>query len=130
MNKILITGFLVLIVLISGCNEAPKATAPGDTRGLPVKTAPEPAPTAVSLPMTATVEIIDFSFYPQELVIAKGGTVTWKQKDYDAHTVTGAVLDSGDISQGKTFSHTFNEPGVYEYKSKNDPSMTGKIIVK
>ena len=80
--------------------------------------------------MTATVVIEDFIYYPPELAIAKGGTVTWKQKDYEVHTVTGAGFDSGDMPKGKIFSHTFNEPGVYEYKSKNDPSMTGKIIVK
>ncbi len=130
MKRLLITGFLVLLVLISGCTQAPKSTVPGDTKGLPVKTAPETVQTAGSLPMTATVEISDFIFFPPELVIAKGGTVTWMQKDYEVHTVTGAGFDSGDLAKGKTFSHTFSEPGVYEYKSKNDPSMTGKIIVK
>lgn len=81
-------------------------------------------------PATATVEIIDFSFYPPEVVIAKGGTVTWKQKDYDKHTVTGAGFDSGELSQGQTFSHTFNEVGTYEYWCKLHPSMRGKVIVK
>lgn len=53
LKNIWIIGSLVLVLLISGCTAPPKATAPGDTAGLPVKTAP-----------------------PSELVIARGGTVT------------------------------------------------------
>ncbi|MBU3968107.1 MAG: cupredoxin domain-containing protein [Euryarchaeota archaeon] len=120
-----IPGLLILMVLISGCTSSGPST---ETQ--PVITAPPPVQTTVSLPMTANVENIDFSFYPAEVVIAKGGTVTWKQKDYDVHTVTGAGFDSGELSQGKTFSHTFNEVGTYEYMCKLHPSMKGKVVVK
>lgn len=121
---------MLVLLALSGCTAPPKATAPGDTAGLPVKTAPAPEETTVSLPMTATVENIDFSYYPAEVVIARGGTVTWKQRDSDRHTVTGAGFDSGELSQGKTFNHTFGEPGVYEYRCKLHAAMRGKIIVK
>ncbi len=79
---------------------------------------------------TATIEITDFSFYPSEVVIARGGTVTWKQRDYVAHTVTSAEFNSGELSQGQTFSHTFNEVGTYEYRCMQHPSMSGKVIVE
>lgn len=121
---------LLLLLLISGCTAPPKATAPGDTAGIPVKTAPPPEETTVSLPMSATVENVDFGFYPTELVIARGGTVTWRQKDSDKHTVTGAGFDSGELNQGQTFQHTFDDIGVYEYRCKIHASMKGKIIVK
>lgn len=129
MKRTLIIGLLVFLAL-SGCTAPQKATAPGDTAGLAVKTAPPPEETTVSLPMTATVENIDFSFYPADVVIARGGTVTWKQRDSDRHTVTGAGFDSGELSQGQTFDHTFSEPGVYEYRCKLHDVMRGKIIVK
>jgi len=129
LKRILIIGLLVLLA-ISGCTAPPEATAPGDTAGLPVKTAPLPEETTVSLPMTAIVENIDFSYYPAEVVIARGGTVTWKQRDSDRHTVTGVGFESGELSQGQTFSHTFSEPGVYEYRCKLHAAMRGKIIVK
>jgi plastocyanin len=137
LKRTLLIGFLVSLLLISGCTAPPKEIAPVDTAVLPVKTAPLPVKTApppeettVSSPMTATVEIEDFGFFPPELVIARGGTVTWRQKDYEKHTVTGSGFDSRELSKDQKFSHTFNESGVYEYKSSLDPSMKGKIIVK
>lgn len=129
MKRTLILGLLVLLAL-SGCTESPKATAPGDTAGLPVKTAPLPEETTVSLPMTVIVENIEFTYRPAEVVIARGGTVTWKQRDSDRHTVTGAGFESGELSQGQTFSHMFSEPGIYEYRCKLHAVMRGKIIVK
>lgn len=80
--------------------------------------------------MTAIVENIEFTYRPAEVVIARGGTVTWKQRDSDRHTVTGAGFESGELSQGQTFSHMFSEPGIYEYRCKLHAVMRGKIIVK
>ena len=125
MNNKWIAGLLILVALISGCtSKSPSAEVQ------PVVTAPPPVQTTVSSPMTATVENIDFSFYPAEVIIAKGGTVTWKQQDSTEHTVTGAGFDSGKLTQGQTFSHTFNEVGTYEYRCTVHPSMKGKVIVK
>jgi plastocyanin len=119
---------LILVVLMSGCTSS--TTSPSKEIVEPVHTAPPPVQTTSNLPMTATVENLDYSFYPAEVVIARGGTVTWKQKDYSGHTVTGTGFDSGKLTQGQTFSHTFNEVGTYEYISTMDPSMKGKVIVK
>ena len=125
MNYKWITGLIILVALISGCaSKSPSAEIE------PVITAPPPVQTTVSLPMTATVENIDFSFYPAEVVIARGGTVTWKQKDSIKHKVIGAGFESLELSQGQIFNHTFNEVGTYEYRCSVQPSMTGKVIVK
>ena len=79
---------------------------------------------------TAMVEIENFIFIPPEVVIAKGGTVTWKQNDLYNHTVKSAGFDSGELSQGQTFQNKFEDIGVYDYWCKIHPSMKGKIIVK
>ncbi|TRZ91075.1 MAG: copper-binding protein [Methanosarcinales archaeon] len=71
-----------------------------------------------------------FNFFPAEVVIARGGTVTWRQKDSDKHIVIGAGFESLELSQGQTFQHKFEEIGVYDYKCKIHASMKGKIIVK
>ena len=131
MKKTWIIGLLVLFVLISGCTSGTTTTPPAQTSTPAQQTvATPPKQTTPAAPMTATVQNIDFSFYPAEVIIARGGTVTWQQKDYDAHTVTGNGFDSGRMGQGKTFNHTFNEPGTYEYWSTLDSGMKGKVIVK
>ncbi|MDO8728061.1 MAG: cupredoxin family copper-binding protein [Candidatus Methanoperedens sp.] len=116
MKNVWIIGSLVLILLLSGCTSQPKATTPGETSGLAAK--------------TATVEINNFNFIPAQVDIAKGGTVTWKQMDSYNHTVKSAGFDSGELSQGQTFQHKFDEIGIYDYWCNLHPSMKGKIIVK
>jgi len=115
LKNIWIIGSLILILLLSGCTAPPKATAPGDT---------------VILPTTFTVEIDNFNFIPPQVDIAKGGTVTWSQKDSYNHSVKSAGFDSGELGQGQTFQHKFEEIGIYDYLCNLHPSMKGKIIVK
>ncbi len=122
MKKGLTIGILILVVLISGCTSGP-ASAPKPKATPPVVTPPPPTD-------KAEVKVIDFSFYPAEVTIVKGGTVTWSQKDGDPHTVTGGDFSSGKLSQGLTYSHTFNEAGTYDYWCTIHSSMRGKVTVK
>ncbi len=121
MKKMWIIGFLVFVVLVSGCTSGP--AEPQQKATPPKQTTPQP-------PATAEVRIESFMFYPPEVIIARGGTVTWSQKDSDPHTVTGGDFNSPKLSQGQTFSHTFNEAGTYDYWCTIHASMRGKIIVK
>ncbi len=122
MKKGWIIGALILVVLISGCTSE-SATAPTQKATPPVATPPPPTD-------KAQVQNIDFSFFPAEVTIVKGGTVTWSQKDSDSHTVTGDGFSSNKLSQGQTYSHTFNEAGTYDYWCTIHASMRGKVIVK
>jgi plastocyanin len=71
-------------------------------------------------------------FDPAEVTIPVGGTVEWKNTAFFTHTVTFdpakaedpadvklpagvAPFDSGKLGGGKTWSHTFNAPGRYQY---------------
>jgi plastocyanin len=49
-----------------------------------------------------------------------------------AHTATSYddIFNSGNLSQGKTFSYTFNELGTYDYFCIPHPWMMGQIIVE
>ncbi len=133
MKNIWITGLLIFIVLISGCTSGTNTPPPSQTQvqqtTSPPQTSTPQKQTNSQAPLKATVQNIDFSFYPSELIIARGGTVTWAQKDYEQHTVTGEKFDLGPVSQGRTFSYTFDEAGTFEYRCKNHPTMKGKIIV-
>ena len=77
------------------------------------------------------VAIQDYSFRPATLQVAVGTTVTWTNRDSVAHTVTGKSGDWGSelLAQGQEFSHTFTQPGTYEYFCEPHPSMEGRIVV-
>ena len=65
----------------------------------------------------AEVEIEDFKFNPQVLVIRPGTTVKFANKDEAQHTATSdtGVFDSGYLSKGEEYFFTFTEPGTYPY---------------
>jgi plastocyanin len=65
----------------------------------------------------AEVEIEDFKFNPQVLVIRLGTTVKFANKDEVQHTATSdtGVFDSGYLSKGEEYFFTFTEPGTYPY---------------
>jgi plastocyanin len=65
----------------------------------------------------AKVEIEDFKFNPQVLVIRLGTTVKFANKDEVQHTATSdtGVFDSGFLSKGEEYFYSFTEPGTYPY---------------
>jgi plastocyanin len=91
----------------------------------------------------------DFKFSPAAISIAKGTTVTWKGAGAQPHTVTFdpakamkkgdvvlpdgvAPFDSGLLSPGQTFAHTFTVAGEYSYicTPHEMMGMIGKITVQ
>ena len=90
-------------------------------------------------------EMGDNAFDPNPINIKVGDTVTWINDDVATHTVTsdsgsdedndtkstnGETFDSGYLSQGQTFEHTFKKAGNYGYFCTLHPSMTGEVEVK
>jgi plastocyanin len=71
-------------------------------------------------PMTADVSAQGVSFFPSNLVVPAGTTVTWTNTDgFGTHTVTSSTpnyyFDSGFFTAGQSFSYTFVRPGIYTY---------------
>jgi plastocyanin len=90
---------------------------------------------------TDTVDMTDeLKFVPRKIQVAVGTTVTWKNVGAIGHTVTAyedeipedadyfasggfeteaaardGYPESGNITEGQTYEHTFETPGVYEY---------------
>ena len=80
-----------------------------------------------------SVEISNFAYSPQEVTVKVGDTVTWTNMDSAIHTVTsdnGNELDSATLSQGDTYSHTFESAGTYDYHCTIHPYMKGKVVVE
>lgn len=88
--------------------------------------------------------LTDTAYQPNPIEIEVGQTVRWTTDDYAFHTVTSSSSGSSDsgkefvsglagpdalTSQGKTFEHTFNTGGEFEYHCTLHPAMTGKVIV-
>jgi plastocyanin len=93
-----------------------------------------PAITTASAPdvlATVNVNIVKFSFDPQNPTIYIGDTVRWTNIDGSGHTTTsnGNVWNSGTLSNGQNFSFTFNSAGTFAYHCGIHSGMTGSITV-
>ena len=80
-------------------------------------------------------------FYdPSPANVAVGTTVTWINDDATLHTATsgtglddpnsGKVFDSSYLSKGKTYQHTFDKAGTFDYYCTLHPFMVGQVVVK
>jgi len=80
------------------------------------------------------VVINNFAFGPTTLTVKRGTTVTWINKDGDAHTVTAVgakpLFGSNPLDTGESFSFTFSQPGTYAYFCKIHPTMKGVVVVQ
>jgi plastocyanin len=79
------------------------------------------------------VEIQGFAFSPKDLVIAPGTTVKWINLDaapHTASTTSDATFDSGTLSQGESFSFTFDSVGSFPYQCDIHTSMKGSVTVE
>jgi plastocyanin len=82
----------------------------------------------------AAIEL--FQFQPKDVVVTAGTTVTWANGDGIEHSVTAGTpggetgdFDSGFLTKGGSFAHTFSAPGSYRYFCKRHPSMTATVTV-
>ena len=114
---------------------------------LPSRSDPRPAPRRIILPATLgllltglawgsaraddTVKIDNFTFSPATLTVQAGSKVTWVNEDDIPHAVAASdrTYKSQVLDTDQAFSHTFNEPGSFEYFCSLHPHMKGLIVV-
>jgi plastocyanin len=121
--------------VVEGCADSAGQSAPAPAAmpahgGMP---APEPAPApapAASPAAPASVQIHDYAFAPKTLTVPVGTTVTWKNHDGDAHTVTGAGLKSKSFGMDATYAYTFTKAGTFAYVCSLHPQMKGTVVVR
>lgn len=87
-------------------------------------------PPAKTQPNAVSIE--NMSFRPATLTIKTGTEVTWTNNDSLTHTITSDnnVFDSGNVSSGNTYKHTFDKAGTFPYHCSIHPSMTAEIVVQ
>ncbi len=78
------------------------------------------------------------TFNVSNLQVTAGTTVTWTNESSVNHTVTsgnrsdddaGDLFNSGTIAPGGTFSHTFEDAGLYAYFCELHAGMSAEITV-
>jgi plastocyanin len=113
--------------------------AAGAARPSPEPSArPTPSPLArAAVAGDAVVTTFDFGYKPNPLIVAAGTTVTFKNADAVAHTITAQadddappLFDSGDMPPSATWSYAFTKAGTYRYFCKYHAYMKGAIVVK
>ena len=80
----------------------------------------------------AQVSIQFAAFGPDPVDVLPGESVQWENASERTHTVTAAdgSFDSGELTNGDTFTHAFDTAGTYAYACTIHPSMTGEIDVR
>jgi plastocyanin len=87
-------------------------------------------------------------YVPRQIAIHTNDTITWKNNDTEAHTVTSGIgagieslmnnkrgtpngiFDSGMFKPGQSWTHTFTNPGTYSYFCTIHPWMEGVVLVQ
>lgn len=137
---------LVAVILVGGAywflqqgsntQSTSSATSGQNVRPTNAQPISQPTPGPASLPSSAptqvAVSITNFAFDPATISIKTGGTVTWKNNDSVAHTVTSDAgsFASQTLSPGASYSHTFSSAGTFPYHCAIHPSMHGTVIVQ
>jgi len=80
-------------------------------------------------PVTHTVVIDASSYQPARLVVHRGDTVVWVNKDLIPHTATATskVFDSKALAAGASWRLTVTASGPTDYRCLFHPTMAGRI---
>jgi plastocyanin len=118
--KFLSTLFIVFsLCMLSSCEKTSSQPASGPSGGS-------------TGPGANEVWMQNDKFNPAAITISVNTTVTWKNKDNEAHTVTSSagLFNSGNIGANGTYAYTFMKAGTYNYSCTIHANMTGTVIVK
>ncbi len=131
-------------IVIEGDPDEQVFSAPEAAEGSADHMSPSPAAEAgVEISITEGAfapDHSDHAYDPPLVEIAVGTTIRWTNHDMVAHTVTSGVsdglagtpdgkFDSGFMDAGATWSHTFEEAGVFPYYCIPHPWMRGTLVV-
>jgi plastocyanin len=105
-----------------------ESTAAGQESGETTESEPAPSGEASK---SEKVQIVEFAYEPDPVVVQAGGKVTWQNEDTAPHTATAddGSFDTGTIDKGKLGSATFKEPGTFTYFCEIHPTMHGTVEV-
>ena len=123
-----------------GAGDGSTGTTQSSTPSATETASPTSSPT-IQATATSAVTIRDRAFEPLAIRVEPGTEVSWHNASEEGHTVESAVFNpdvatewsyySADMPPGRTATHTFAEPGVYEYGCTvhGAESMCGVVLV-
>jgi plastocyanin len=108
----------------------PPASEETTEAGAGETTESEPAPSGEAS-KSEKVDIVEFTYQPDPVVVQTGGKVIWQNQDAAPHTATAddKSWDTGTIEKGKIGSETFKEAGTFAYFCEIHPDMRGTVEV-
>jgi len=117
---------LVAVLTLAGCGKDSKEDKDA-------KPAASSANGSVPLSGEAPVDIVNFEFKPQKVMVKPGTKVTWTNRDTAIHDIKDtsslATPQSKDLAKGDTFSITYAQPGSYSYICGIHQYMMGTVEV-
>ncbi len=133
---IAVSAVLVIALLVAACGGAASGAVTTSSASAPVS--------GGGMGSATSVLIASYAFSPQSITVKAGTTVTWTNNDSVPHNVvsasdasTGAsttdTFASGNLTQGQTFSYTFDTAGTYYYECSIHASMAtmhGTVVVQ
>src|SRR5438105_685658 len=125
MSKKTLLVLAVSALLLTGCTQNSNSSTTGNTP--PTNTNTNTATASGS----ASVNISNFQFSPATITVKKGTKITWTNNDNTNHTVTATdgSFNSGNLTNGNTFSQVFNKTGTFAYKCTLHNMMMGTVVV-
>ncbi|MCI0331504.1 MAG: plastocyanin/azurin family copper-binding protein [candidate division Zixibacteria bacterium] len=121
-SKFWLAGLAAVAVLSLSCSKKGASSSGGGS--------------TITYSSTPNISVLDSRFSPQNDSVAVGTTITWTYSASLTHTVTSdqaGLFNSGDMpTNGPTFTHTFNSPGIFTYHCiyHQAMGMTGRIKVQ
>jgi plastocyanin len=132
-SKPLLTAALVALSLgLAACGSGGSDSSSTEAETAPAgeTTESEPAPSGEAS-KSEKVQIVEFTYEPDPVVVQAGGKVIWQNEDTAPHTATAddGSFDTGTIDKGKIGSATFKEAGTFTYFCEIHPTMHGTVEV-
>lgn len=128
MKKLAVLCCLAIsLLLLASCGSATTTSTP-----TPGSSAPSPTPTTT--PPEQVVNIKDFRFDPDPIIIVQGTSLMWINQDAVNHQIffeRGPVISMSPILKpGDSWTGTFLETGDFPYSCTVHPTMKGTVSVR
>ena len=138
LKPLFLAALVALSLGLAACGDSGSDSTSGAETGPPASeestaeesTESEPAPSGEAS-KSEKVDIVEFAYQPDPVVVQVGGKVIWQNQDTAPHTATAddGSFDTGTIEKGKIGSETFKEAGTFTYFCAIHPTMHGTVEV-